>query len=68
MVVGPVGCGKSTLIKSLLGEMSSIAGEINITAPNTGYCAQEPWLPNYTVKQIITRFRDFDEFWYHTVI
>ena len=42
MVVGPVGCGKYTLIKSLLGEMSSIAGEINITAPDTGCCAQEP--------------------------
>lgn len=68
MVVGPVGCGKSTLLKSLLGEMPSMSGEIRVATRAIGYCAQDPWLPNYTIKQNITSFHDFDDSWYHTVV
>ncbi|KAE9364281.1 P-loop containing nucleoside triphosphate hydrolase protein [Stipitochalara longipes BDJ] len=68
IVVGPVGCGKSTLLKSLLGEMPSMTGEIHVATGAIGNCAQDPWLPNYTIKQNITSFHDFDERWYHTVV
>lgn len=29
-VVGPVGCGKSSLISALLGEMEKLEGEVSI--------------------------------------
>ena len=29
-VVGPVGCGKSSLVSALLGEMEKMAGTVNV--------------------------------------
>lgn len=68
MVIGPVGCGKSTLLKSLLGEMPFTTGEVRILTREIGYCAQEPWLPNNTIKQSITCFRRFENGLYETVV
>lgn len=68
MVIGPIGCGKTTLLKTILGEMPSVTGEAEIVTQPVGYCPQEPWLPNYTVQNIVTDFRDFDDTWYNTVI
>lgn len=68
MVVGPVGSGKTTLLKCLLGELSDFDGTIQIDHSRVAYCAQNPWLPNDTVRNIIAGLGDIDESWYHTVV
>ena len=34
-IVGPVGCGKSSLFAAILGEMNCVAGEVNNISPTT---------------------------------
>jgi ATP-binding cassette subfamily C (CFTR/MRP) protein 1 len=68
VVFGPVGSGKSTLLQSLLGELSSFEGTIRTNYSGVAYCSQTPWIPNETVRNIITCGSNFDESWYHTII
>lgn len=50
---GPVGSGKTTLVRALLGEASCIQGSIRISSRRMAYCSQVPWLPNQTIRDII---------------
>lgn len=43
-VLGPVGCGKSTLIKALLGETPSSSGTIALSRLDISLCEQSPWI------------------------
>lgn len=67
-VTGPVGCGKSTLLKALLGELSDFQGTIQTNYTGVAYCDQTPWIPNDTVRNIITNHSNLDEQWYYAVI
>lgn len=69
VVFGPVGSGKSALLLSLLGELRLTKGSL-VKRPHVdvAYCGQEPWLPNLTIRQIITSLQEFDQAWYSTVI
>ncbi|XP_022093403.1 LOW QUALITY PROTEIN: multidrug resistance-associated protein 4-like [Acanthaster planci] len=42
-VIGPVGCGKSSLLMALLGELPTVAG-VNAVSGRVGYTAQQPWI------------------------
>ena len=54
MVVGPVGSGKSSLVNALLGEMTTVGGQVVWSNDCTvAYAAQKPWLLNDTVKNNI---------------
>lgn len=44
MITGPVACGKSTLLKGLLGETPLSEGRIEVSSPNVAWCEQSPWL------------------------
>lgn len=68
MVVGPVGCGKSTLINGLLGEIPTLAGTVSIASSSVAYCAQDPWHMNGTVREAIVGDRQFDAKWYNRVV
>ncbi|KAK1463361.1 ABC transporter [Colletotrichum melonis] len=68
LLLGPVGCGKSTLLKCLLGELSSFKGTISTNFSGVTYCGQTAWIPNDSVRNIITGHAAFDPTWYHTVI
>ncbi|CDM37008.1 hypothetical protein DTO013E5_7172 [Penicillium roqueforti] len=71
LVVGPVGCGKSTLLRAVLGELPCDAGTIAISTKNIAFCAQSPWLPNGTIKDVICGFCDeekIDHVWFQTTI
>ncbi|XKL66878.1 hypothetical protein PGB90_010298 [Kerria lacca] len=52
-VVGPVGCGKSSLISAFLGEMYKQSGFVN-TNGSIAYVPQQAWIQNATVKDNIT--------------
>lgn len=60
-IVGPVGCGKSSLLCALLGEMLLRSGRVSILPKNPeacaqtiAYCDQRPWIINATVEENIT--------------
>ncbi|XP_069484546.1 ATP-binding cassette sub-family C member 9 isoform X2 [Ambystoma mexicanum] len=70
MIVGQVGCGKSSLLLAILGEMQALQGKVfwskvfendpSIEATKSknrnsvAYAAQKPWLLNATVEENIT--------------
>lgn len=66
-VIGKVGSGKSMLLLSLLNEMNCFNSE-NYHTNNISYCSQTPWIPNDTIKNIITFYSNIDENRYKKVI
>ncbi|RAK74304.1 putative ABC multidrug transporter [Aspergillus fijiensis CBS 313.89] len=70
MVVGPVGSGKSTFCKALLGEMPFSEGSIATqTSPrHVGFCEQTAFLWNGTIRENIIGFTPFDRERYDQVI
>uniref|UniRef100_A0A674JHY9 ATP binding cassette subfamily C member 9 n=1 Tax=Terrapene triunguis TaxID=2587831 RepID=A0A674JHY9_9SAUR len=56
MIVGQVGCGKSSLLLAILGEMQTLEGKVHWNNRNrysVAYAAQKPWLLNATVEENI---------------
>ncbi|KAJ5298092.1 hypothetical protein N7508_008341 [Penicillium antarcticum] len=68
MLVGPVGCGKSTVLQAILGETSYNEGTIVIHSPDIAYCSQTPWLVNGTIRDNILGANSYCEDWYKMVI
>ena len=72
MIIGPVGAGKSSILLGLLGELRSNKGFVQLGNERIGYCSQSAWLPNATIKQIITGTEEasdeVDELWLQKVI
>ncbi|TVY94269.1 ABC transporter, partial [Lachnellula willkommii] len=68
MMVGPVGCGKSTLVKALLGEIPALRGIIDISSTEIAFCDQTPWHMNGTIQQSIIGVSMLEELWYAAVI
>jgi ATP-binding cassette, subfamily C (CFTR/MRP), member 1 len=68
MIVGPVGSGKSILLKSLLGEIPSSKGFVRVNSGSAAYCDQTSWLVNDTIRQNILGESNFDQQWYATVL
>ncbi|KAJ3191779.1 hypothetical protein HK101_007416 [Irineochytrium annulatum] len=51
-IVGSVGCGKTTLLAGILGEVNKIQGQVHVTG-NVAYCTQQPWIRTGTVEDNI---------------
>ncbi|KAL4866786.1 hypothetical protein BDV12DRAFT_172450 [Aspergillus spectabilis] len=70
MVVGPVGSGKSTFCKALLGETPFNEGSIVLSTAcrHVGFCEQSAFLWNGTVRDNIIGFSPFDGERYAEVI
>lgn len=66
-VIGEVGCGKSSLISALAGDMRKTSGSVTLGA-SRALCSQTPWIQNTTLRQNIIFGRDFDSIFYETVI
>lgn len=60
LVVGAVGSGKSSLLQALIGEMRRTKGTLALGA-SIGYCSQQPWIRNATVRENILFGQAFDE-------
>ena len=67
-VIGPVGCGKSTLIKGMLGETPSSTGFVYTSTTSIAFADQEPWNRNSTIKESVRGESSYDETYYREVI
>lgn len=68
MIVGPVGSGKSSLLKGILGEVSSSKGKVYTSHIHVAFVDQTPWIQNTTVRKNITGVLDFELEWYEKVV
>lgn len=68
MIVGPVGCGKSTFVRMLLRETPIVTGELLAEPGAIAYCSQNPWLTNSTMQENILGESLFDLNWYNIVV
>lgn len=66
-VIGAVGCGKSSLLQGLLGEMKRTKGEVLLSG-NAAYCPQQAWIMNATLKDNILFGLPYEEDRYQRAI
>ncbi|KAI7763154.1 hypothetical protein LZL87_012191 [Fusarium oxysporum] len=68
-VVGPVASGKSTLCKAILGEVPFATGSTVVPRSRVvGYCDQQPFLTNTTIRNNIIGNNHFDGKRYNSII
>jgi ATP-binding cassette subfamily C (CFTR/MRP) protein 1 len=65
---GPVGSGKTTLARAIMGEIPTAGGTISVSSKRIGYCEQVPWLSSGTLKEAICGFSPEDQRWYDQVV
>ncbi|XP_076820993.1 multidrug resistance-associated protein 1-like isoform X2 [Clavelina lepadiformis] len=58
-VVGQVGCGKSSLMSALLGDMEKVEGHVSVKG-SVAYVPQQAWIQNLTVRDNITFGKQMD--------
>ncbi|KAK2871937.1 hypothetical protein FQN49_002682 [Arthroderma sp. PD_2] len=71
MIVGPIGSGKTTLMKAILGDLPCESGLITVPPTQLAYCHQKPWLTNTSILQSICGLYEdqaVDEDWYKAVV
>ncbi|KAL2005900.1 hypothetical protein VTN00DRAFT_10393 [Thermoascus crustaceus] len=68
VITGPEGCGKTTLLKGILGEIPREQGSVTKTTSGAAYCSQSPWLQNMTILDVVCGASEFDPAWYRQVI
>eukprot|EP00795_Rhopilema_esculentum_P002810 gene2810-1037_t len=66
-IVGPVGCGKSSLLMAVLGELQAKNGTVDVKG-KVSYASQEPWVFNGSLKYNITFGQEFNEEKYQEVL
>ncbi|XP_066146983.1 ATP-binding cassette sub-family C member 10 [Euwallacea fornicatus] len=69
-IMGPVGCGKSSILSCILAELSMHSGEISISQIDSGfgYVTQKAWLQRGTIRDNILFGTPFDEPKYKQVL
>ncbi|XP_068607504.1 ATP-binding cassette sub-family C member 10 [Brachionichthys hirsutus] len=70
VVVGKVGCGKSSLLAALSGELSRLSGVLYVADREAGFslASQEPWIQHASVRDNILFGKDFDPAFYQAAI
>ncbi|KAK4880306.1 hypothetical protein RN001_008452 [Aquatica leii] len=66
-IIGPVGCGKSSLLHAILKELPLKSGSISVKG-SVSYASQEPWLFSGTVRQNILFGQAMDKMRYKNVV
>uniref|UniRef100_A0A8C3IML1 ATP-binding cassette sub-family C member 10 n=1 Tax=Chrysemys picta bellii TaxID=8478 RepID=A0A8C3IML1_CHRPI len=69
-VVGKVGCGKSSLLAAITGELNRLGGQVYVWDLERGFglATQEPWIQFTTVRENILFGRDYDARLYQEVL
>ena len=70
MIVGPVGAGKSTVLKGILGETPCTLGFVYVDEVSFAFADQEAWIQNLTLREAIIGPDVVlsDPGWFHEVI
>ncbi|KAK5993610.1 ABC multidrug transporter B [Cladobotryum mycophilum] len=69
MIIGPIGSGKSSLLKVILGETTSTKGSITLSTPSIAFCDQTPWVMNATLRDnVVAESLGFEDKWFDQVI
>lgn len=70
ILTGPVGSGKTTLARAILGELAPSLGRVHVSCRGIAYCSQMPWLPNKSIKDAICgpKLDNKDEVWYRKCV
>ncbi|OGE58016.1 hypothetical protein PENARI_c001G04781 [Penicillium arizonense] len=66
-VIGTVGCGKSSLLSALAGDMRVTDGTVRLSTTRA-FCPQYAWIQNTSVRNNILFGKEYDETWYEQVI
>ncbi|KAJ5579757.1 uncharacterized protein N7459_005742 [Penicillium hispanicum] len=66
-VIGTVGCGKSSLLSALAGDMRVTNGKVRMSTTRA-FCPQYAWIQNTSVRNNILFGKDYDENWYDQVV
>ncbi|GFF54141.1 metal resistance protein YCF1 [Aspergillus udagawae] len=67
-VVGPVACGKTTLLHAILGETVHTEGILQLSPSRISFCSQTPWISNDTIQHNILGTNLFVQAWYDKVV
>ncbi|KAJ8284525.1 hypothetical protein COCON_G00033750 [Conger conger] len=69
-VVGKVGCGKSSLLAAIAGELVRYQGMVCVQGRENGFglVTQEPWIQHATVRDNILFGKEFNSSFYNSVI
>ena len=67
MIVGPVACGKTSLLMGILGELHIFSGSVGVRG-KLAYAAEEPWLISSSIKENILMGKDIDQDLYTATI
>lgn len=65
---GATGSGKSLFLRSVLGETKITAGKLFVKGGAKGYCGQNLWIKNGSIKDNVVGFSPFDASWYECVM
>ena len=69
ILVGPVGSGKSTFLKGIVGETPKATSQVNISSIDIAYGDQSAWIMNGSIRDNIVAgtSSEFDEEWYTAI-
>ncbi|OAA81152.1 multidrug resistance-like protein [Akanthomyces lecanii RCEF 1005] len=68
MLLGSTASGKSTLLKSLLGEVPHTTGTVKLGSPRVSWCEQSPWILNQTIRENVIGYAHYDVDRYDQVV
>lgn len=67
-ITGKSGCGKSLLLKAIVGEAKVVCGSIAVRPGSIAYCAQAPWLENTSAEKAWNQYARQDPGWHIQVL
>lgn len=68
MMIGPTGCGKTTLLQTFLGETNVTAKSLYVRPGQIAYCVQTAWVWNETIQANIIGESPVNMAWYEEVV
>ncbi|CAH9107049.1 unnamed protein product [Cuscuta epithymum] len=66
-ICGTVGCGKSSMLSSILGEVPRISGSVKVCG-RKAYVAQSPWIQSGTIEENILFGKEMDRSKYESIL